>query len=84
MVNTCCCVPGCSNRGGHAFPSDRDKCKVWVVAIKRIVDQKGKLWWPGDHSTICRSHFVDSDYEDKNKAGTLACMGSNIVLTVPF
>ena len=48
------------------------------------MDQKGKLWWPGDHSTICRSHFVDSDYEDKTKAGTLACMGSNIVLTAGF
>ena len=31
---TGCCVPYCSNRGGHAFPSDNARRK-WIIDIKR-------------------------------------------------
>ena len=35
MPETCCCVPNCSNRGGHVFPSDPLRRKTWIHTIKR-------------------------------------------------
>lgn len=49
MVNSCCCVPNCSDRGGHEFPKDLEHRKQYVVivAIKREDNRvKGKLWTP--------------------------------------
>ena len=72
MPNTCCCVPGCKERGGHRFPLDADKCKAWVIAIKRDSQvSKGKLWWPSDNSVVCKAHFVDEDFQELSKTGEL-------------
>ncbi|CAC5381066.1 unnamed protein product [Mytilus coruscus] len=30
MPSTCCCVPGCHLRGGHAFPNDLKRRKSWI------------------------------------------------------
>ena len=59
---TCCCVKGCHNRGGHEFPKDRVRCKAWVVAIRRVEDKMGQLWWPTTSSLVCREHFKQDDY----------------------
>lgn len=64
MPSTCCCVPGCSLRGGHLFPSDRKQSDAWIVAIKR------DKWKPNKTSVVCRAHFTDADYYGKNNYGT--------------
>ena len=56
MPHTWCCVPKCSNKGGHKFPNDVDLRKKWMIAIKR--DQ----WTPTKHSLVCKSHFTVDDY----------------------
>ena len=65
MPHTCCCVPGCSNRGGHIFPADKDRRKAWVLAIKREDAQnKGKAWTPKEHDVVCKQHFLPTDYNE--------------------
>ena len=48
MPSTCCCVPGCSNRGGrHLFPKNEQLKRELLNAIKRSSsDQKHKEWTP--------------------------------------
>ena len=53
---TGCCVPYCSNRGGHAFPSDNERRKKWIIAIKR------DKWIPKISSRVCKAHFKEEDY----------------------
>ncbi len=66
MPNTCCCVPGCSNRkGGHIFPVDKERRKAWALALKREDGKnKGKAWIPGQHHVVCKEHFLPSDYTE--------------------
>ena len=41
-----CCVPGCTNSGGHVFPSDSELKKKWRVAIIKRLDENSKnLYW---------------------------------------
>lgn len=63
MPSTCCCVPNCSNRGGHLFPKDEKLKKIWIRAIKRnMEDNKHQLWKPSKTSVVCKLHFIPSDY----------------------
>jgi len=58
-----CCVPGCKSLGtGHKFPSDPERRKKWIVNIKRLDPDTGKLWEPSPRSVVCRSHFTPEDY----------------------
>ncbi len=70
MPHTCCCVPGCSNRGGHLFPVDENRKKDWVLAIKRQdAENKDKPWVPGKHDVVCKRHFLPTDYKESTSAG---------------
>jgi len=40
-----CCVPGCTNSGGHVFPSDPELKNKWRVAIKRLDENSKNLYW---------------------------------------
>ena len=41
MPSTCCCVPGCSNRGGaHLFPKNEQLKSESLNAIKRSSSDK--------------------------------------------
>ena len=61
-----CCVPLCSNRGGHAFPlSKPDLVKKWLVAMRK------EHYVPSRHSIVCRSHFSESDYNDLTTSSEL-------------
>lgn len=81
MPSSCCCVPGCANRGGHRFPKDDTLKKLWVIAIKR--DQKrGKLWEPTPFSVVCREHFNTSDYIQITTYGIIASYCFNVCFFV--
>lgn len=70
MPTACCVVPGCSERGGHEFPSDPELSKAWVIAIRReATDRKGQLWKPSSNSVVCKKHFKDSDFITTSRAG---------------
>ena len=57
-----CCVPGCTDSGGHVFPSDPELRKKWRVAINRIDEMSRNLWTPGKYDVVCTAHFRESDY----------------------
>ncbi|KAL5007833.1 hypothetical protein ScPMuIL_013216 [Solemya velum] len=68
---TCCCVPGCSNRGGVAFPKDAVLRAKWIQAVRReSSEEKHKLWQPGPSSVVCHNHFTASDYITETSYGT--------------
>ncbi|KAK6186653.1 hypothetical protein SNE40_005939 [Patella caerulea] len=68
---TCCCVPGCSNRGGIAFPKRIILRSKWIQAVRReSLDGKHKLWEPKATSVVCHSHYKSSDYITTTAAGT--------------
>ncbi|XP_061196585.1 uncharacterized protein LOC133204857 [Saccostrea echinata] len=69
MPETCCCVPECSNRGGHAFPSDQSRRKIWIHAIKRG-ETRFQSWEPKTHAVVCRAHFKADDYVTETQHGT--------------
>ncbi len=70
MPHTCCCVPGCSNRGGHLFPTDENRRKAWVLAINRHEgENKGKAWIPSNSSVVCKRHFLPEDYKEVTFTG---------------
>ena len=50
MPNTCCSVPYCHNKGGHAFPKDQALRKKWIIAIKRDKWIPTKTAWLREHS----------------------------------
>ena len=56
MPNGCCCVPGCANRGGHAFPLEKERRRKWIIAVKR------EEFEPTRHTIVCRKHFTEADY----------------------
>ncbi len=60
-----CCVPLCTNKGGHKFPRDGSIAKAWLVAIRR--DQ----WNPAEHkhAVVCYNHFSPDDYKDWTYTG---------------
>ena len=64
---TGCCVPGCSNRGGHKFPTDTDIKNQWIKAIKR------NNWTPTKTSRICKAHFIKEDYLTTTYHGNCLC-----------
>lgn len=63
VMPTCCCVPGCSTRGGLSFPKDKKLKKLWVLAIKRNSEEfRYKQWCPQPHSVVCHKHFREDDF----------------------
>jgi hypothetical protein len=70
MPEICCCVPGCSNRGRHAFPSDQTRRKSWIHAIRRG-ETRFQSWEPSAHAVVCRSHFKESDYYTETVHGKI-------------
>ena len=79
---TCCSVYGCHNKvGGHLFPSDKDKCKAWVIAIRRVEGKKGQLWWPSDSSVVCREHFKPTDYVQETFIGKYTVIHTRCIIT---
>ena len=45
-----CCVPLCSNRGGHKFPKDQKVKEEWIKVIRRATaslesGHRGNIWW---------------------------------------
>ena len=57
-----CCVPGCTNFGGHLFPEEKDLNLRWRVAIKRRDPKTKGLWKPGKYDVVCSLHFKDTDF----------------------
>jgi len=66
-----CCVPLCTNRGGHLFPwRDQKRVNTWMIAIKRGVHHcPGKVWKPTKYAVVCRDHFDDGDYKPSTHYG---------------
>ncbi|XP_074662591.1 uncharacterized protein LOC141915082 [Tubulanus polymorphus] len=61
-----CCVPLCGQLGGHAFPKDESRRRIWVNAVRR-----GEAHWkPSRHSVVCRNHFTTKDYVEITTSGT--------------
>ncbi|KAL5012450.1 hypothetical protein ScPMuIL_011001 [Solemya velum] len=69
-----CCVPGCSNNGGVAFPNlakDAVLRAKWIQAVRRgSGEEKHKLWQPAHSSVVCHSHFTATDYTTETSHGT--------------
>lgn len=61
MPSTCCCVPGCSNRGGHRFPKDAYVRQQWIKAVRRE-EEGGIKWKPSTSTVVCKKHFQSDDY----------------------
>ncbi|XP_046543594.1 uncharacterized protein LOC124253791 [Haliotis rubra] len=57
-----CSVPGCTNSGGHRYPSDSDLRLKWRVAVRRVDPKTKKLWQPGKTDVVCQSHFTADDF----------------------
>ena len=56
------CVPRCTNRNNHLYPSDTALQLKWRVAIKRA-NKNGTLWMPNlGNDVVCHSHFKADDY----------------------
>ncbi|XP_069139342.1 uncharacterized protein [Argopecten irradians] len=71
MPKTCCCVPCCSERGGHVFPKEKTLRNAWISAIKRnAVERKFAKWVPTKCSVVCSGHFTDADYKSETTYGT--------------
>ena len=54
---TLCCVPYCTKRGCHCFPSNPTARKAWLIAVRR------KDYTPSKYSVVCQDHFKKEDYE---------------------
>ncbi|KAK4309446.1 hypothetical protein Pmani_018943 [Petrolisthes manimaculis] len=62
---TQCCVPLCTNKGGHRFPKDSILRKKWIQAVKRGEHK----WKPSSRSVVCPNHFDASDYKTTTNEG---------------
>ncbi|XP_062615732.1 peroxynitrite isomerase THAP4-like [Saccostrea cucullata] len=62
MPSSCCCVPGCHERGGHQFPTEKSRRDKWIIAIKRLDEHTRKLWEPSKSAFVCKGHFKPDDY----------------------
>uniref|UniRef100_A0A0K2T4M7 DNA transposase THAP9like [Xenopus (Silurana) tropicalis] n=1 Tax=Lepeophtheirus salmonis TaxID=72036 RepID=A0A0K2T4M7_LEPSM len=58
---SCCVVPGCSGRGSYRFPSNKNICLKWRIALCRE-DDNGSLWRPSLNSVLCGKHFKPEDF----------------------
>ena len=63
-----CSVPLCTEPNGHRFPADSKLKKAWVIAIKRVNEDK-TLWKPTGCSPVCKKHVTPTDYITKNNNG---------------
>ena len=70
-----CCVPQCSNRQNtspglsfHTFPSDPDRRKRWLVAIR---PDEGPSFKVTSSTVVCSSHFLVADYASAAPSGLL-------------
>ena len=60
MVNSCVAF-GCTNRVGsgvsfHKIPTDKERQKLWLIALK--LEKPPNL----KHAWVCSNHFLDEDY----------------------
>ncbi|XP_061190649.1 uncharacterized protein LOC133198614 [Saccostrea echinata] len=62
MPATCCSVPGCHVRGGHEFPANPDRRKLWINAVRRLDQHTMKTWVPSKTAVVCKEHFTANDY----------------------
>ncbi|XP_062583805.1 uncharacterized protein LOC134245540 [Saccostrea cucullata] len=62
MPSSCCCVPGCHERCGHQFPTEKSRRDKWIIAIKRLDEHTRKLWEPSKSAVVCKRHFKPDDY----------------------
>ncbi|XP_069117620.1 uncharacterized protein [Argopecten irradians] len=69
MPSTCCSVPGCHGRGGHEFPKDLERRKLWMQAIRREDECTRKIWTPTKTSVVCKAHFSPDDYTQQTIHG---------------
>ena len=67
----CCSVPLCSNRSGtdidrhfHRFPSQEDRRKAWIQAVRRVV---GETFTITSNTRVCSAHFREQDYRDDGR-----------------
>jgi hypothetical protein len=58
-----CSVSGCTNYGGHVFPSNPELKKKWRLAITRLDEKSRNLWTPGKYDVVCTAHFRENDYK---------------------
>ena len=59
-----CCVPYCTNRGGHLVPiKNKELLKKWMIAIRRA------KFTPNRSTIVCRNHFTSDDYLSKTAYG---------------
>ncbi|XP_067130144.1 gastrula zinc finger protein XlCGF57.1-like [Centruroides vittatus] len=65
MPSTWCCVPHCSNSGGHKFPKNPALRKKWIHAVKRA------NWKPTSSSLVCKNHFTPDQYKEINIFGNI-------------
>ena len=83
IMPTCCCVPGCSTRGGLSFPKDQRLRKLWIVEIKRNSDEsRFKHWCPQAHSVVCHKHFRDEDFISVTTHGKLLIIYTELFVFV--
>ena len=52
-----CCVTGCSNKGGHNFPSEESVRQKWCEAVG--LEKSGISL---SDTVVCDLHFGDFDY----------------------
>ena len=65
-----CSAPGCTQQGGHKFPTDKVALRAWVIGIRRAdAHKRGDLWQPGPAARVCHRHFTESDYKPTNFYG---------------
>ena len=57
MPSTRCCVYACNANGGHKFPKELDRRKLWTIAVRRA------NWQPTATSVVCFRHFTPDDYQ---------------------
>ena len=72
MAGTCCCVPGCSNRGnGHSWPKDKEMSKKWFIAVRRDdnFDPQNNASQNRKMPMVCKNHFKPEDYRKTSYHG---------------
>ena len=74
MPGTCCCIPGCHMRGGHEFPNNADRRKMWINAIRRLDQTTMKSWVTSQSAVVCKTHFTEKDYVQETIYGKLVIM----------
>ena len=72
-----CAVPCCSNRSKlnpslsfHRFPTNEQRQKEWIVAIRRDVGH-GKDFSITGNTRVCGSHFKETDFATTTSINTL-------------